>query len=179
MKHSLTTLLLALCCTAAADTLQPLGDEFNDAATFPRWQDIDDVEGWVVSTDEAADINTTTPGHFRIVPKALGWYMHLRGVLFFKEVTGDFIATTRLRVLSRHNPANPLETPNRFFSLTGIFVHEPRPYITRAAPNPYRTDAVWPPAAFGSDYVPNMENYIFLSYGTAGNPGTRQFEITP
>lgn len=169
--------LLGLFCSALADTLQPLGDEFNDAATFPRWQDIDEVEGWVVSSDEAADINTTTPGHFRIVPKAMGWFMHLRGVLFFKEVAGDFIATTRLRVLSRHNPANPQETPNRLFSLTGIFLHEPRPYITHAAPNPYRTDQVWPPASFGSDYVPNTENYIFLSYGTAGNPGTRQFEI--
>ena len=162
---------------ACADPLQPLGDEFNDAATFARWQDIDEVEGWGVSSDESADIHTTTPGHFRIVPKAMGWYMHLRGVLFFKEVSGDFIATTRLRVLSRHNPANPLETPNRLYSLTGIFLHEPRPYITQAGPSPYRTDPVWPPAAYGSDYVPNTENYIFLSYGTAGNPGTRQFEI--
>jgi len=162
---------------AWADTLQPLGDEFNNAATFARWQDIDQVEGWGVSSDEAADINTTTPGHFRIVPKAMGWFMHLRGVLFFKDVTGDFVVTTRLRVLSRHNPANPLEVPNRQYSLTGIFLHEPRPYITQAGPNPYRTDAVWPPAAYGSDYVPNTENYIFLSYGTAGNAGTRQFEI--
>ena len=83
----------------------------------------------------------------------------------------------KVRVLSRHNPGNPLEVPNRQFSLTGIFIHEPRPFITRAAPNPYRTDAVWPPSSFGSDFVSGTENYIFLSYGTAGNPGTRQFEI--
>lgn len=171
------TVITTMQVPAWADTLQPLGDEFNNAATFSRWQDIDEVEGWGVSTDESADINTTTPGHFRIVPKAMGWYMHLRGVLFFKEVSGDFIATTRLRVLSRHNPANPQATPNRLFSLTGIFIHEPRPYITQAGPSPYRNDQVWPPAAYGSDYVPNTENYIFLSYGTAGNPGTRQFEI--
>lgn len=174
MKPILFTILAT---TACADTLQPLGDEFENPATFSRWQDIDEVEGWGVSTDEAADIAITTPGHFRIVPKSMGWFAHLRGVLFFKEVTGDFIVTTKLRVLSRHNPANPLEVPNRFYSLTGIFIHEPRPFITQAAPSPYRTDAVWPPAAFGSDYVPNTENYIFLSYGTAGNPGTRQFEI--
>ena len=136
----------ALITSASADTLQPLGDEFNDAATFSRWQDLDDVEGWVLSTEESADINTSAPGYFRIVPKAMGWFMHLRGVLFFKNVTGDFIATTRLRVLSRHNPLNPLEVPNRQFSLTGIFIHEPRPFITHAAPFPYRTDAVWPPA---------------------------------
>lgn len=174
-----TTLLLsvALLATAAADTLQPLGDEFNDSATYSRWQDLDDTEGWVLSTEESADINTSAPGHFRIVPKAMGWFMHLRGVLFYKEITGDFIATMKVRVLSRHNAANPLEAPNRLFSLTGIFIHEPRPYITHAAPNPYRTDAVWPPASFGSDFVASTENYIFLSYGSAGNAGTRQFEI--
>ena len=178
MKTPITAVISVLAAMGAcADTLQPLGDEFGNAASFSRWQDIDEVEGWGVSSDESADINTTTPGHFRIVPKAMGWFMHLRGVLFFKEVNGDFIATTRLRVLSRHNPANPLEVPNRQFSLTGIFIHEPRPYITQAGPNPYRTDAVWPPAAFGSDYVANTENYIFLSYGTAGNAGVRQFEI--
>ncbi len=175
-KISVAVSILTL-AGACADTLQPLGDEFNDAATFSRWQDIDEIEGWGVSSYESADIHTTTPGHFRIIPKAMGWYMNLRGVLFFKEVNGDFIATTRLRVFSRHNPGNPLEPPNRPFSLTGIFLHEPRPYITQAGPNPYRTDPVWPPADYGSDYLPNTENYIFLSYGTAGNPSTRQFEI--
>lgn len=167
----------ALLGTAAADTLMPLGDEFNDAATISRWTDLDETEGWVLSTEESADINTSAPGHFRIVPKAMGWFMHLRGVLFYKEITGDFVATMKVRVLSRHNPANPLEVPNRLFSLTGIFIHEPRPSITQAAPNPYRTDAVWPPASFGSNFISGTENYIFLSYGTAGNPGTRQFEI--
>jgi hypothetical protein len=177
MKKRIFAFALCLFSPAAGDTLQPLGDEFNDAATLARWKDLDVVEGWVASTHESADINTTTPGRFRIVPIAWGWYMHVRGALFFKEVTGDFIATTRLRVFSRHNAANPMEVPNRSFSLTGIFVHEPRPFITHAAPVPYRTDAVWPPAAYGSDYVPNTENYIFLSFGSAGNPGTRQFEI--
>ena len=176
MKPAPLFLVLAI-ASASADTLMPLGDEFNDPATLARWSDIDETEGWVLSTDESADISVTTPGHFRIVPKAMGWFANLRGVLFYKEVTGDFIATMKVRVLSRHNPANPAEVPNRFYSLTGIFIHEPRPFITHAAPVPYRTDSVWPPAAFGSDYVPNTENYIFLSYGTAGNPGTRQFEI--
>lgn len=177
MKFQTLLLSAALLSTAAADPLMPLGDEFNDAATLSRWTDLDETEGWVLSTEESADINTSAPGHFRIVPKAMGWFMHLRGVLFYKEITGDFIATMKVRVLSRHNPGNPLEAPNRLFSLTGIFIHEPRPFITHAAPNPYRTDAVWPPSSFGSDFVSGTENYIFLSYGTAGNPGTRQFEI--
>jgi len=161
---------------ATADDLSPLSDEFDNAETFSNWQDLGVVEGWSRPSFEEADINTTEPGHFHIVPGAITWFNNLHGMLLFKEVTGDFVATTKVRVLSRHNPGDPTEVPNRSYSLTGIFAHGPRP-ITQAAPNPYTTNPVWPPANFGSDYVSNTENYIFLSYGTAGNPGTRQFEI--
>ena len=167
-----------VCATALAlgDDLQPLGDEFDDASTLANWQDIGVVEGWGTPSVQAHDINLTTPGHFRIQPGALSWFGHLRGSLFFKQVTGDFVATGKFRILSRHNPADLTEVPNRSFSLSGILIHGPRT-ITQAAPNPYTSSAVWPPGDFGSDYLPNTENYIFLSYGSAGNPGTRQFEI--
>ncbi|MEM9236996.1 MAG: Calx-beta domain-containing protein [Verrucomicrobiota bacterium] len=166
---------LCLPMALLADDLMPLGDEFNDATTFAQWQDLGVVEGWVTPSYEEADIDTTTAGRFRIQPGALTWFAHLRGLLMFKEVDGDFVATTRLRVLSRHNPGDPTEVPNRSFSLTGIFAHQPRTIVS-AAPTPYTTDPVLP-GTNGSDYVANTENYIFLSYGSAGNPGTRQFEI--
>jgi hypothetical protein len=162
--------------SAPADDLSHLGDEFGEASTFAAWQDLGVVEGWVTPSYEAADIDTTAPGHFHIVPGALTWYNHLRGLLFFKEVSGDFVATVRVRVLSRHDPVDPNEPPNRSFSLAGVFAHGPRP-VVQAAPQPYTTDAVWPPGDFGSDYLPGTENYIFLSYGSAGDPGVRQFEI--
>ncbi len=173
MKPGPALLLLAV---AHADDLAPLSDEFDNPATMGNWRDIVEVEGWEVPAHETADIDTTEPGRFHIVPAANTWFSNLRGLLFFKEIEGDFIATTRVRVLSRHNPADATEVPNRSFSLTGIFAHAPRTII-QAAPAPYTTAAVWPPGTFGSDYVPDTENYLFLSYGTAGNPGTRQFEI--
>ena len=172
----LSSALLALVGTTVADDLGWLGDEFENPAHFLNWQDLGIVEGWHTPSYELADIHSTEPGRFHIVPGANTWFGHLRGLLFFKEVTGDFVATMRVRVLSRHNPGDPTEVPNRSFSLTGIFIHGPRT-ITQAAPTPYTSDAVWPPQDFGSDYQPNTENYIFLSYGTAGSPGTRQFEI--
>ena len=159
-----------------ADDIAPLSDEFDDASTFANWQDLGLVEGWTTPSYQVADIDSTETGRFHIVPGAISWFNHLRGLLLFKEITGDFVATMRVRVLSRHNPADPTEVPNRSFSLTGIFVHAPRG-IEQAAPDPYTTDAVWPPEDFGSDYEAHTENYIFLSYGTAGQPGTRQFEI--
>lgn len=173
MRSVLPFLMLG---SVLADDLSPLSDEFDRAATFPNWQDLGGVEGWVTPSYETADINTTEPGRFHIVPGPNTWFDNFRGLLLFKEVTGDFVVTTRLRVLSRHNPSAPTEVPSRSFSLTGIFVHAPRP-ITHAAPVPWTSSPVWPPGDYGSDYVPDTENYIFLSYGTAGNPGTRQFEI--
>ena len=159
-----------------ANDLAPLSDEFGYTGSFQNWEDLGVVEGWGVPSYELAEVNETVPGHLRVVPGPLTWFNHLRGLLLFKAISGDFVATTRVRVLSRHNPEDPTEPPNRSFSLAGLFVHQPRP-IVQAAPNPYTTDAIWPPAMFGSDYAPNTENYVFLSFGSAGNPGTRQFEI--
>ncbi len=174
---------------AAADPLQPLGDEFDNAATFSRYQEHGALEGWGASHVELANINTTSPGHFRVVPTTTGWYEHLRGTHFSKNITGDFVVTARVFVYSRQNPAGPLAPSVRLFSLGGILVREPRA-ITRAAPVPYTTAPVWPPQAFGSDWTPGDEtwantseligkgeNFLFLSLGTAGNSGTRQFEI--
>ncbi len=180
--------LLAL-APCRADDIQPLGDEFGDAATFSRYQEHGALEGWGANHVESANINTSTPGHFRIVPSTTGWYEHLRGTHFSKNVTGDFIATTHVFVYSRQNPSGPLFPSIRLYSLGGILIREPRA-ITHAAPVPYTTSAVWPPQNFGSDWTPGDENwantsetvgkgenYIFLSLGTAGNAGTRQFEI--
>ncbi|MDP0491564.1 MAG: hypothetical protein Q7Q71_10980 [Verrucomicrobiota bacterium JB023] len=158
-----------------ADDLSLLSDEFDNAATLANWHDLVAVEGWHTSAHETADIDITEPGHFHIVPATSMWFENLRGLLFFKEIEGDFIATMKVRVLSRHNPEDPTEVPNRAFSLAGLFIHAPRD-ITQAAPSPFTTEPVWPPQDFGSDYVPDSENYLFLSYGTAGNAGTRQFE---
>ena len=186
-----TLIFLFLCqiiFQAHADTLQPLGDEFGDAATFSRYQEHGALEGWGANHVESADINTSTPGHFRIVPSTTGWYEHLRGTHFSKNVTGDFIATAHVFVYSRQNPSGPLFPSIRLYSLGGILIREPRT-ITHAAPVPYTTSAVWPPEDFGSDWTPGDENwantsdtgkgenYIFLSIGTAGNSGARQFEI--
>ncbi len=172
-----------------SDTLQPLGDEFGDAATYSRYQEHGALEGWGASHIESADVNTSSPGNFRVVPRTTGWYEHLRGTHFSKNVTGNFVATAHVFVYSRQNPSGPLFPSIRLYSLGGILAREPRT-ITHAAPVPYRTDAVWPPQSFGSDWTPGDEtwgntsevtgkgeNYLFLSLGTAGNAGTRQFEI--
>lgn len=165
-----------LVCISFADELALLSDEFDTPNSLADWQRLNEVEGWNADQLELWDADTSTTGHMRMIPYTSAWFMDLRGVLAFKEVTGDFIVTAKLTVLSRHNAADPTEPPNRGFSLAGIFAHAPR-NITSAAPSPVTTEVVWPPTDFGSDWLPDTDNYVFLSFGTAGNAGTRQYEV--
>lgn len=174
---------------APANDLAPFSDEFGDPATLALYAEHGAAEGWGASLVQHASVHSTTPGHFRLIPDTSAWYRHLRGTLFSRDITGDFIVTVRLRVFSRVNPAGPLAPSLRLFSLAGILVREPRA-ITQAAPVPPTALPVWPPQAFGSDWTPGDEvwgnaadpagkgeNYVFLSYGTAGVSGQRSFEI--
>ena len=161
MKPLLFLALLAL--PVAADDLRPLGDEFARAATLARFTEHGTHEGWSTGFVEQAAINAPTPGHFRLVPRTCAWFQNLRGTLFFKNITGDFIATAKVKVYSRTR-GNPDLPPARTYSLAGIMVREPRA-VTGNFTNP------------AYNWTPGGENYVFLSYGTGGDASTRQFEI--
>jgi hypothetical protein len=190
MKHPFWNILCAvsfpfLPAVVFADDLQPLGDEFDDSASIAQWRDIQQVEGWGSNQLEEWNINTATPGMMRVTPRTSSWYNHLRGALVFKDVTGDFVCTMRLRVRSRHNAGNPDEVPNRMYTLAGIFAHVPRGANYHGAPDPYTSDAfapqggapVWPYPGSGSSWQPFTENYLFLSFGAANQPGVRKYEV--
>ena len=159
--------------TLRADDLAALSDEFDNAGSLNDWSRLYQTEGWVADQLETWDINTTRSGHMRLMPYTSSWFGDLRGVLAYKEVTGDFIVTTRMEIGSR---SDITQAPSRLYSLGGLFAHTPRG-ISSAAPTPYTTEAVWPPEANGSDWQPGTDNYVFLSYGSAGNPGTWQYEV--
>lgn len=86
----LTAIALVGLCAVRGDDLSVLTDEFDSASRFAEWLDLGTVEGWTTPSYEAADIDTTTPGRLRVVPGPLTWFNHLRGLLLFKEVSGDF-----------------------------------------------------------------------------------------
>jgi hypothetical protein len=159
----------------AAD-LQALTDEFDTSSSISRWLRLYEVEGWGANQLETWDINQTTDGAMRMMPYTSSWYAHLKGVLVHKNVTGDFIVTARLRVGSRADINQP---PDRLYSLAGIFVRRPLPARTSARPEPMPAGfPAWPPGGtYETDWLPGQENYIFLSFGAAGNPGIRQYEV--
>ncbi|HEX9501371.1 MAG TPA: hypothetical protein VGA10_06940, partial [Thermoanaerobaculia bacterium] len=138
----------------AADDLTPLSDEFNDASTLSQWKRVYVVEGWPANQLEVQDINTTRPGHMVMIPFTSTWYNDYRGELTFKEVTGDFVVTTDVEATQR----NGTGAPRSRFSLGGIMIRNPRQI----------TPATWQPGG---------ENYLFLSLGSADQPGMFQFEV--
>jgi YVTN family beta-propeller protein len=151
------------------DDLAPLSDEFDNPDTITNWLRNETVEGWGGSKLEQWNIDTTTPGHMRVMPYSSSWYEDFTGAYAYKEVTGDFVLTTRLDVTNRAGNGRP----NSDFSLAGLMVRAPRG-LTNAAPSPDPgpgTFLPWPPPAQGqpnhytTPWQPDTENYIFLSFG--------------
>ncbi|GMV81715.1 MAG: hypothetical protein AMXMBFR7_28990 [Planctomycetota bacterium] len=148
--------ILCVCAwnTSAQDDLTPLSDEFDDPATWTNFQRVSDVEEWNGDQLEAWDIGETSPGRLMMMPYTNGWYNDYRGVLAFKPVSGDFVVTTDVETHRRGGAG----APEALYSLAGIMVRTPKT----------TTRETW---------APGGENYIFLSVGSASNPGTYQHEV--
>jgi hypothetical protein len=140
----------------AADDLNALSDEFQDSATLENFQRVYQTEGWGANQLQTFDINVSRPGRMVMMPYTSTWFQDYRGVLAFKNVTGDFVVTTDVEPVSRSGNG----APRSQYSLAGIMVRAPRPTVT--SPSTWR---------------PGGENYIFLSLGAAQSPGVFQFEV--
>ncbi|SMF64214.1 hypothetical protein SAMN05661091_0045 [Paenibacillus uliginis N3/975] len=123
------------------DDLIELSDEFTNKDSLSNWKLHHEVEGWP-SQVEVLDINKSKPGALHLIPKTGTWYGDFRGVYAFKEINGDFIVTTRLKVSGKQS-----ERPTGIFELAGLLVRQPK-----------NTTA--------SNWKPEQENWIYLNYGT-------------
>lgn len=138
-----------------SDDLCILSDEFNDPLTLANWQRLWQFEGWPGDQLQEIDVGITRPGFLTMLPYTSSWFQDLRGVLAFKLVSGDFVVSTRFQATNRAGTG----APERSFSLAGLFVRQPRPITSPA------------------EWTPGGENYIFLSAGSANQPGTYQYEV--
>lgn len=123
------------------DDLSALSDEFNDAASMHSWKNLSAVEGWP-SQIEKMDVNATSPGALYLVPYTSTWFEDYHGVFLYKEVTGDFMVTTRIKANGKHSAV-----PTSAFSLTGIMARAPREGLTP------------------DTWTPNHENWVFITTG--------------
>lgn len=139
-----------------ADDLTRLSDEFDDAGSLGGWSRVQAVEGWNADQMESWDVNETRAGYMTLTPRASSWYNNWRGILAFKRVSGDFVATIEVEPRNRAGTG----PPNANYSLAGIMARAPRDGLSQPG-----------------DWTPGGENYIFLSAGTANSPGSYQFEV--
>jgi regulation of enolase protein 1 (concanavalin A-like superfamily) len=135
-----------------ADDLTPLSDEFDQAGTLAQWKDLATVEKFP-SKVARLDINTSSPGQLYIEPYTSTWFEDYRGVFLYKEVTGDYMVTARVRASGKAS-----DTPTSIFSLSGLMSRAPR-NITM------------------DSWTPHGENWLFIAtgYGNGGIDGP-QFE---
>lgn len=125
-------------------SITSLSDEFDGAASLGRWRSHGAAEGWPEMIRElAVDAN----GVLRLEPTVSGWYADFRAPFLFQEVTGDFVATTRVRARGTSG-----DLPSATWSLAGLMVREPRT----------TTAETWEPRA---------ENWLFATTGIAGQTG--------
>ncbi|WP_146503506.1 hypothetical protein [Rubinisphaera italica] len=137
-----------------ADRLNHASDEFNDPETLADWQRIFQTEQTEADQLQSINVGKTKPGWMTLIPHTSTWYQDYRGVLVFKEITGNFVVTTRAEITNRDRSG----APRSQFSLGGLMVRSPRHINSRT-------------------WRPGGENYLFLSLGTANKPGEFAFEV--
>jgi hypothetical protein len=146
--------ILAQDRAASENDISALSDEFEDPATLKQWLRIHQTEKTNADQLEKFDIAKTRPGWMVMIPFSSTWYMDYRGVLAYKQVKGDFVVTSNIRVARRGGDGAPRSN----YSLAGLMIRTPREV----------TPQTWKPGG---------ENYIFLSLGAANRPGSYQFEV--
>ncbi len=99
--------------------LASLSDEFDSPASFKTWKNLADTER-LPNRVEKIDIGTTAPGQLTIVPRSGAWWAGYHGIFLFKEVTGDFIVTTRLKVTGKTGGE-----PSVIWTISGLLLRAP------------------------------------------------------
>ncbi|MFM7423951.1 MAG: hypothetical protein ACKO7W_02945 [Elainella sp.] len=132
----------------ATGNLQALSTRFDQPAALEGWQEFQ-VEGWVPKWEPPK----IEAGQLVLRPQSSGWFEDNTAGHLYREVTGDFIVTIRLKVEGTQSPV-----PQRSFSLAGLLIRAPRNFSR-------------------SSWTPKQENWLFFSLGTAFPAGQPQFEI--
>lgn len=126
--------------------IDTLSDEFNRRCDFALWNDLNVTEGWNASHMEELDADSTVEGHLNMMPYSTAWFQDRRSNLYFKEVAGDLVFTTKVYATNRMGTSYPEPS----YSLTGAMLRSPKS-ITNGS----------------TDWQAGNENYVFLALGNA------------
>lgn len=125
-----------------------LTDEFESPVSLAHWDSFEPAQGWPDHLRRAE----VKDGLLELEPWTSGWYAEFHAPYLYREVTGNFLVTTRIA-------ANGLSTevPTATWSLAGLMVREPR------AVNP-------------DTWEPRAENWLFITTGVADRVDQPVFE---
>lgn len=133
---------------AQTDEIAALSDDFSDSSTLARWKRHDAVEGWP-SQIAVVNINQSIAGELYVEPYTSVWFAGFRAPFLFKDVSGDFVVTTRVFAQGKTK-----DFPDEEGSLAGLMVRAPR-------------------SGNAENWKSEEENYISLTAGLASGPGGR------
>jgi len=96
--------------------LTSLSDEFTDANALKQWKRFSEAEGRPNRIAQA-DVRD---GHLSIIPSSGAWWAGYHGAYLFKEIEGDFVLTTRLKVTGKGGGE-----PSGIWTISGLLVRAP------------------------------------------------------
>jgi hypothetical protein len=139
-------------------------DEFDDAASLGQWTRHWQAEHWPANQLQYLAIEPQTAGGVLVMrPHSSGWWEDYRGELTFQRVGGDFVVTVHVRPRDEAGTGAPGSQGGALhseYSLGGIMLRAPRPDVE----------------ASNANWQRGGERYVFLSMGSADQPGVYQFE---
>lgn len=133
----------------AQTTFSQIKDEFTDSATLNSWKQFHKEENF------PSMINSLSikDGQLWLEPGTSGWYADFHAPFMFKEISGNFYVETRVKVTGKEN-----ELPQSMWSLGGLMIREPK--TTKM-----------------ENWVPNQENWLFITTGIAQPLNVPAFEV--
>lgn len=99
-----------------AARLPSLTDEFDRPDSMRMWKNLSEAEQW----PERIEKSEVKDGVLAIVPGSGAWWAGYHGVYLFKEVAGDFVVTTRVKVTGRDGGE-----PKNIWTISGLLVRTP------------------------------------------------------
>lgn len=144
MKIFITSFALLISINALSqDDLSKLNDEFKSAESLKSWNQSHEREQVPSKIHKLAIEND----NLILEPGISGWFQELQAPFIFKEVTGDFDVSARMKLTGLE-----AEVPTQPWSLGGLMVRASRQ--TR-----------------GENWQPKEENWMFMTTGVAEVPG--------
>ena len=145
-KKYIILYILVVCSVSVQSQHHLLNDEFDRPCSINDWNNINITEGWNAEQLELHNINQTNDGVLTMMPYTSSWYADYRGILLFKNISGNFILETTITATNK--TASGL--PSSDYSLAGLMIRTPKT-LTNGA----------------TGWVSGMENYVFLAMGWA------------